>query len=162
MFWVSAKSGKFHYYVCATSYRTGKDACGVKAVPQSLIEELVLVKIRQLVLRKEHIKELVSLTNEELKSSLGQVKERTRGLDAQLKDLEQRLERLYEVLEAWKLALDDLAPRIRDLRGKQDLLLRAKAEAHETLDAGRVELVSRKVVLEYLKDLKEVLEQGST
>ena len=47
------------------------------------------------------------------------------------------------------------------LRERRDLLLRSKAEAQETVDAGRVELVSRGVVLEYLKDLKGVLDYGS-
>ena len=47
------------------------------------------------------------------------------------------------------------------MKGKQDLLLRARSEAREVLDSGRVEQVSRDVVLEYLQELRGILDLGS-
>ena len=161
MFGTGAKSGRFHYYVCATAYRSGKQACITRPLPQSMIEQLVLDNLQKLVLEEEHIEELVHLTNDELRGSLESLKERISGIDSQLGETDRRLGRLYDALETGKIVVEDLAPRIRELRERRDLLLRSKAEAQETVDAGRVELVSRGVVLEYLKDLKGVLDYGS-
>ncbi len=161
MFGVGAKSGRFHYYVCATAYRTGKESCPEKAVSQQLVEGQVVGKVGGLILKEEHLAELVRLTNEELERSLLQLRERVERVDAQITETEGRLERLYDALETGKIDLDDLAPRIKELKEKRDLLQRARAEARETLSAGRVELISRELVLEYLKDLRGVLEYGS-
>jgi oligoribonuclease (3'-5' exoribonuclease) len=47
------------------------------------------------------------------------------------------------------------------VKGKRDLVARARAEANKTVASGKVELVGRETVLEYVKDLKGVLAQGS-
>ena len=60
-----------------------------------------------------------------------------------------------------KLDLEDLDPRINKLKLTRDLVVRAKSEARETLEVGRVEQVSRNVVLEYLNDLRSVLDLGT-
>ena len=161
MFGTGAKSGRFHYYVCATAYRSGRQACAGKSVPQSLIEREVLEKVKQLILREEHLGELVRMTNEELKNSLVQVKERLDSLESQVGDLNGRLERLYDALETGKVELDDLAPRLGELREKRNLLQRAKTEGEKTIAAGRVELVEQRIVLGYLKDLSGVLNGAS-
>ena len=161
MFGVGAKSGRYHYYVCATSYRNGKQLCDAGAIPQHAIEDLVVGKVQGLILQEEHITEMVRLTNEELKESLSGVESQISALDSQLTDIDERLQRLYDALETGKLEIDDLAPRIKEMKGKQDLVLRARSEAREVLDAGRVEQVSRDVVLEYLQELRGILDLGS-
>ena len=161
MFGHAAKSGRFHYYVCATAYRSGKDACGMKAIPQAQLESVVLSRVRDIILQEQHLEELVRLVNDELRGSLEQVKERLGMLDSQIGDVDGRLERLYDALETGKVDLDDLAPRMRQLRERRDLLLRARNEAQETVSVGKVELVSREAVLGYLRDLGGVLELGS-
>ena len=113
-------------------------------------------RVREIILREEHLEELVYLTNQELEASLIQTKERMGGLDSQLEDIDRRLERLYDAVETGKVDLDDLAPRLRELKTKQGLLQGAKAEAVEAMASGRIELVNRDLVLAYLKDFKGV------
>ena len=161
MFGHAAKSGRFHYYVCATGFRTGKDSCAMRPVPKTVIEDVVLEKVRDVILQEEHIEELVRLTNEELQQSLVQLRARVGEVDSQLADVNRRLEKLYDALETGQLNLNDLAPRIKELTEKRDLLLRARSEVDEKLAAGRVDLVNKQLVLEYLKDLTGILEQGS-
>lgn len=55
MFGRGAKSGRFRYYICATAYRNGRDACHVRPVPHPFIESQVLEKVRQLILQEEHL-----------------------------------------------------------------------------------------------------------
>ena len=129
MFGVAAKSGQFHYYVCATAHRKGRGVCGMKAVPRPLMETLVVNRVRDIILQEEHIRSLVQFPNEELASSLHQVEERVKALDSQIADVDRRLERLYDSLETGKLPLDDVAPRIHELRSRRGILHRAQVEA---------------------------------
>ena len=47
-------------------------------------------------------------------------------IDAELRDIRARLSRLYDALETGKLDLDDLAPRIKELKTRQDELNKSK------------------------------------
>ena len=156
-----AKSGRYHYYVCGTAFRKGRQVCEARAVRKEFIEGLVLDKVRSVILRKEHLIALVRLTNEELRSSLDGVEDRVAQLRAQRVDVEARLARLYEALETGKLELDDVAPRLKEHRLRAALLGRAESEASETLASGQVELVDKKTVLAYLRELGPLLELGS-
>ena len=62
------------------------------------------------------MEELVRLVNIELDSSHDTLKERLDALDTDLNDVIIRLSRLYDALETNKVSLDDLAPRIKELR----------------------------------------------
>lgn len=158
---VTAKSGQFRYYVCATANRIGRQACPEKAVPKEVIEAQVLKKVSDLILREAHVTELVRRTNEELSTSVTQLKERLTAIDAQTSDIEGRLARLYDTLETGKLTLEDLAPRIRELRKRQEIVQRARSEVLEATEEAHVTLVDRKQVLEYLKDFGLLLEEGT-
>ena len=68
--------------------------------------------------RLDTVEELVKLVNEELRSASSGLKERLDTCDAELQDVKTRLSRLYDVLETGKLSLDELAPRIRELRSR--------------------------------------------
>ncbi len=48
--------------------------------------------------------------------------------DAELRDIKARLSRLYDVLETGKLGLDDLAPRIKELKRRQDELSKNRVQ----------------------------------
>ena len=105
MFGHGAKSGRYHYYVCATAHRNGKQLCDAAPVPQALIEARVLDKVRGLILKQKHIEELVRLTNEELQASLDNVQARLGSIDSQVSDVGRRLDRLYDALETGRLDL---------------------------------------------------------
>ena len=90
------------------------------------------------------------------------MKHRINSLDSQLVDMDSRLGHLYEALETGKLTLDDLAPRIKDLREKKSLLDRTKAEEQEVVSTGRGQQLSRRLILEYIGNLKDILMAGST
>lgn len=54
------------------------------------------------------------------------LKDRMDVIDAELRDIRARLSRLYDALETGKLDLDDLAPRIKELKTRQDELNKSK------------------------------------
>jgi hypothetical protein len=66
--------------------------------------------------------EMVFLVNEEIDAANGSNYERLSTVDAELKDIKQRLTRHYEALESGKLTQDDLGPRIHELRERETAL----------------------------------------
>jgi hypothetical protein len=153
----AAKSGQYHYYVCGTAYRQGKDACSSPMVPKDCLEQFVVDRVRGYILSEEHLKELVHLVNGELSASSRYFKERLEGLDGQIGHWQARLERLYESLEMGAFHPNELSPRIREVRSKIELLTRAKSEVEEAMQVHRAQELDTETVLEYVKDLRHLL-----
>ena len=72
-----------------------------------------------------------------------------------------RLERLYDALETGKIQLADLAPRIQQLRLRQQQLQAARLELEQDLSDRRVELADAETVAEYVVDLRNLLTDSS-
>ena len=100
------------------------------------------------------------LTNDELRAALDGLDQRLEHLAGQQVEVNKRLERLYEALETGALSLEDLAPRIKELRDRQEVLRQSEGEAREAAHAQHVELISREDVLSYMRDLRGTLATG--
>ena len=72
-----------------------------------------------------------------------------------------RLERLYDALETGKVCLDDLAPRIQQLRVRQEQLQSKKWGLEALLSDRRVDLADLKTITRYVADLRSLLEESS-
>jgi site-specific DNA recombinase len=70
-----------------------------------------------------------------------------------------RLERLYDALETGKVALDDLSPRITQLRQRLQQLQYTRSELEGSLSDKRVELADMETVTGYVSDLRNLLEE---
>jgi len=96
----------------------------------------------------------------ELGSASLKLKERLDICDAELGDVKVRLSRLYDVLETGKLGLDDLAPRIKELKRRQDELSKNRVQVEVDMVAQGVEEVDIDTVKSYTRDLKSLLEES--
>lgn len=156
----SAKSHTYFYYMCSRSCKQGKEACAAKALPKDKLERLVIEQLKSRVLTDSNLEQLVKLVNVELGSSSSKLKERLDICDAELRDVKARLSRLYDVLETGKLGLDDLAPRIRELKRRQDELSKNRVQVEVDMVAQGVEEVDLDIVRSYVRDLKSLLEES--
>ena len=155
----SAKSHHYHYYTCNGGYKQGRDACDARALPKDKLEHLVIDQIKCKVLNREWLEELVRLVNEELDSTHGILRDRLDTVDAELNDARLRLSKLYDALETGKLGLDDLAPRIKELRTRQDELHKARLQLEAEMAADGATHVDAEIVKSYAEDLKSLLEE---
>jgi site-specific DNA recombinase len=87
-------------------------------------------------------------------------KDRLDTCDAELQDFKTRLSRLYDVLETGKLSLDELAPRIRALRRRQDELKKTRIQIEADAVAQGIDEVDINIVKSYTRDLKSLLEES--
>ena len=81
-------------------------------------------------------------------------------IDLELWNIDARLSRLYDSLEIGKLELDDLAPRIKELRTRKEELskVRIQVEAEQIVEG--VRKVDISIVKSYAKELHVLLEDA--
>ncbi len=156
-----AKSGQFAYYVCGTLFREGAGACSARYLNAPRVEDFIVEKIRERVLTEETIVELVTLVAEEIDAMAGELSGRLEVIEAELRDVRKRLERLYEALETSELTLEVLSPRIFSLRHREEQLEAASEDAETQLEQRRVELPTTEEIKRYVADFREFLQEGT-
>jgi hypothetical protein len=82
------------------------------------------------------------------------------SIDTELKDIQARLSRLYEVLETGKFGLEELTPRIKELRTRQDELSSTRLQLEAEAITRGVSEVNLLTVKTYAEDLRNILEEA--
>jgi site-specific DNA recombinase len=157
---MEAKSGKFSYYVCNTLNKKGSGSCVARYLNTKNLERIVIDKIRSHVLTSENLTGLAEFVSQELNSNLESYKKDIDVIEKELIDTGGRLQRLYDAIETGKISLDDLTPRIRELRECQAKLQVRKEELLSILSGQKVEVPSKEEVAEYAADLRKLLEES--
>ena len=155
------KSGQFAYYRCGKALRQGPKACPGRWLPRATIEGFVIDKIKTYILTDDNLRELVELTNEEILNLSENSEEKVKALEAQTKDIDSRLDRLYDALETGKLDLGELAPRISDLISRKKDLQQAIAEAQKAGYEEPINTADINEIKRYVDDLRVVLNSAS-
>jgi len=156
-----AKGGQFHYYVCGTLLKKGAGSCSAQYINSNRFEELIIGKIKEHILTYENLSQLVRLVNEEMDAAAGEYRERLDGITVELDNVNRRLERLYDAVETGTIELSDLAPRIQQMRQRQEQLLTSRMELENLLSDRRVELADLETVTEYVADLRGLLNEST-
>ena len=156
-----AKSGQFTYYVCGTLLKKGAGSCPTRYLNSQQFESLVMYKIKEHILTTENLTRLVNIVNEEMDSLALEYRQRLDSVIDEIADVDRRLERLYDALETGKIQLADLAPRIQQLRQRQEQLQAARWESQQQLSDRRVELADVETVAQCVADLHDLLNESS-
>lgn len=104
---------------------------------------------------------MVEFTNEEIINLFESYEEKVKTLEAQIKDIDSKLERLYDALETDKLDLGELAPRISNLITHKKGLQEAIAETQGTEPEDTIKSINLSEIKHYVDDLKTVLGSAS-
>jgi site-specific DNA recombinase len=156
----SAKSHQYYYYTCNRSCKQGREACNSRVLPKDKIEQLVIEQIKSKILDGKYIEELARLVNEELYAGHVLIKDKIANIESEMQEVESRLARLYDVVESGKLDLNDLAPRIKELRAMQDELSKARVIAEAEMTLQGCQQLDVKAVSAYATDLRNILEES--
>ena len=133
----TSKTGKVHrYYGCATTARKGKVACPGRTIPMEKMDAVVTETLSSKLLSGDRIWQLLS-------TLATRRAERAAALDARLSSLqreadaaEEKLKRLYKMVEEGVAELDDLLKdRISALKLDRDRAKEALARAHNGVRA---------------------------
>jgi len=156
-----AKSGKFAYYVCGTLDKKGSGSCQARYLNTGWFEALVIERIKERILTRENLTELVRMVNEEMDSAMKSYHGELGLISETIIDVSHRLERLYDAIETGKLDLDDLVLRIRELRSRQEQLQTRRIEIENQMSDRKVEIADLESISGYVDDLHDILKEGS-
>ncbi|GAJ16076.1 unnamed protein product, partial [marine sediment metagenome] len=131
-----------------------------KIIPKDKLERMVIEQLKARVLTDDNLEQMVKMVNKELRSASTELNDRLDTCDMELREVKARLSRLYDVLETGKLSLDELAPRIRELKKRQDELDKARIQIEADMIVQGVEEVDMDMVKSYTRDLKALIEES--
>ncbi len=156
-----AKSGQFFYYVCDSARRKGRSVCNTPLLPKQKLETFVVQRIKENILTRQNLGQLVRLANEELLQGMQESEGRLGLLKSQIADLESRLGKLCDGLETGAFQVAQLAPRISALPKRKEELEELMFETKDKLRQQVPELADPKVIDAYVNDLKGLLDEWS-
>ena len=157
----NGKSGKFLYYSCNSRLMKGRTACDASSMNARKLETFVMDRIRENILTEGCLGQLVQLANEELGVSRHRAEQKLERLERESRSVQKRLERLYAALESEKVDLDDLAPRLKELRAEQRELSEKTDEALDDMNqAGHVPL-DVVAMDKYVAELQSLLQSAT-
>ncbi len=152
-----AKSGQFTYYVCHSLLKRGQGACDTPRLNSKRFERMIIDSIRENILTESNIRELVKLVNEELDSVIREQREKAEAIDEELNEIRRRLDRLWQAVETTDLEINDILPRIREHKERQERLEIAADEARAILAVRMQGLGDEETIAAYVKEMSDFL-----
>ena len=152
-----AKSGQFTYYVCHSLLKRGQGACDTPRLNSKRFERMIIDSIRENILTESNIRELVKLVNEELDSVIREQREKAEAVDEELNEIRRRLDRLWQAVETTDLEINDILPRIREHKERQEKLEIAADEARAILAVRMQGLGDEGTIAAYVKEMSDFL-----
>ena len=152
-----AKSGQFTYYVCHSLLKRGQGACDTPRLNSKRFERMIIDSIRENILTESNIRELVKLVNEELDSVIREQREKAEAVDEELNEIRRRLDRLWQAVETTDLEINDILPRIREHKERQEKLEIAADEARAILAVRMQGLGDEETIAAYVKEMSDFL-----
>ena len=152
-----AKSGQFTYYVCHSLLKRGQGACDTPRLNSKRFERMIIDSIRENILTESNIRELVKMVNEELDSVIREQREKAEAIDEELNEIRRRLDRLWQAVETSDLEINDILPRIREHKERQEKLEIAADEARAILAVRMQGLGDEETIAAYVKEMSNFL-----
>ena len=157
----NGKSGQYLYYRCNGRLTKGAAVCNGPMINAMKLEAFVVDRIKENILTEENLRALVDLVNEELRLHKRRAAEQLDSLNREAKSVKQSLANLYIALESGKVEIDDLAPRLKELRVRQREIDEKKDEALDEMNQTEGSVFDPLEMNHYLEDLRTILQSAS-
>ena len=161
MIGTSGKYGKYMYYECDSHYKKGKLSCSGLRLRKETLESCVLDRVRRNILTEENLTKLVHLINSELVETANSLEKQLEQAEKDLTMIGSKLTKLYVALESSKFDMDDLAPRIKELRTSQHDLQGRRDSLIARIESDEPEKLDENEVMAYVNELEHVLGENS-
>ncbi|MBG0809539.1 recombinase family protein [Methylosinus sp. H3A] len=122
----TSKSGKVHrYYTCSTAARVGKTGCKGRSIPMDRLDGLVTTHLADRLFGPNRLAGILTSLAQKRAAGDEEVRNRVEALQAEIAQSEDRLKRLYGMVEDGVTDMDDLLrERLAALKSERE---RAKA-----------------------------------
>ncbi len=158
----TSKTGKVHrYYACSTCARKGKKACPGRTVQMDRLDQLVTKHLMDKLLTGDRIWELLSTLATRRAERAATVDARLAALEREAANAEEKLKRLYKLIEDGVAEMDDLLKdRITMLKADRDRSKEALARARGNVKA-KAE-VTEEAVAKFSDLMRQRIQEGET
>lgn len=158
----TSKTGKVHrYYACATCARKGKTACAGRTVQMDRLDNLVTSHLTDKLLTRDRLWELLSTLAARRAERAAAVDVRLAALEREAATAEEKLKRLYKLIEDGIAEMDDLLKeRIAALKADRDRSREALARARGNVKARSQ--VTEEAVTRFGEMMRQRLQEGDT
>ena len=157
----TSSTGVVHrYYTCSTCARKGKTACKGRSIRMDKLDGLVTDHLVERLLHPERLAVLLSSLKARRAEKAESVNKRIMALQRELTDAEDRLKRLYRLVEDGLTELDDvLKDRLNCLKADRD---RARAALDATKSRQEAEIrIDPALIERFGRTMRENLTNGS-
>jgi Recombinase zinc beta ribbon domain len=122
----TSKTGAVHrYYTCSTCARKGKTVCKGRSIPMAKLDSLVTTHMNERLFQPERLAMILSSLSSRRSEKADPVNARVTALQREVTDADDKLKRLYRLVEDGMTEMDDvLKDRLNSLKADRD---RAKA-----------------------------------
>jgi site-specific DNA recombinase len=158
----TSKTGKVHrYYGCSTCARKGKKACPGRTMQMDRLDHLVTKHLIDKLLTGDRVWELLSTLAGRRAERAAAVDARLAALEREAVNAEEKLKRLYKLIEDGVAEIDDLLKdRITALKGDRDRSREALARAKGNVKAKSE--VTEDAVARFGNLMRQRIQDGNT
>ena len=132
------------------------------AIDTKRFERMIIDSIRENILTESNIRELVKLVNEEMDSVVKEQREKVEAVTEELNEIRRRLDRLWQAVETTDLEINDILPRIREHKERQEKLEIAADEARTILSMRMEGLGDTETIAAYATEMSDFLMESES
>ena len=136
---------------------TSSGACDAPRLNAKGFEALIVDQIRSNILTEGNIRDLVRLVDEEMDGVAKEQRQKLETIETELAEVRRRLDRLYTLVETTDMEMEDILPRIREHKERQERLEVSAEDARALLSERRVVLDDVKTITAYANDMSAFL-----
>jgi site-specific DNA recombinase len=141
--------------------KKGSHSCPSKYLYADKFESAVVQHIRDHILPRDNLSDLVRMVNEETDLAMRSSHIELEVIDDSLSDINRRMDRMYDLIETGKLQTSDVVVRIHDLRLRQEQLQARRVEIENQISDRKVELADLSTICAFTDDLVDLLRGSS-
>ncbi|MFA4995508.1 MAG: recombinase family protein [Bdellovibrionales bacterium] len=151
MVMITAKNNRYRYYKCSNRLSKGNTVCQSANYPAGKLESLVLDAFKQKLYTPEYIRAVIDDLRKHANQNGSEDKIRLKKLEAELRDIEEAENKLFEAIEKGVLELDDrLKLRVQNHKTRRETISAEMATLNQkkqtplqTLTPQKIEAVAR-------------------
>ena len=159
----AAKSGKYVYYVCGTLHREGAGTCPAAYLPAPDAEAYIAARLIEEAFTDAAVEWTYRVRVEYFVALANQRAKTLKLVETALQEVERRLSTHYKAMETGLVDLHDLAPRLHELRLRQDQLTAERDRTLQVLnemDGREFVIPDPRDIHDYAEGIRYILREG--
>ena len=155
----TGKSGNYRYYKCTTRRNQGNHACTSRNLPMAKVDQAVVAQVLDRVLEPDRLRLLMEELRKRIQSGKDSRQEKVAEIERQLKNLDDRQNRLLDAIESGIIELDETTHRrSQQIKVAREALLIQLTEARTSSLPPAIEFLKPSQVDIFGKALRRLLQ----